>query len=153
MKYIAWLDELSKESGNLAGGKGANLGEMVKLQLPVPPAFIVTTKAFDDFLDERKIREKIDSLIKACNVDDTKQLLETSEKVKEIILSQEIPPQIEKEIIEAYETLSFSEIGRKIEIVTAGRDFALVAVRSSATTEDLPTASYLSQRERKKGIA
>ncbi len=146
MEYIKWLDELSKDSINIAGGKGANLGEMTRLGLPIPPAFVVTTNAFEKFLEINKIKDLIDELIKECDVENTTQLLETSKKIKELIVSQEYPATIKNEIIEAYETLSFSEAGKNLEIVRSGRDLALVAVRSSATAEDLPTASFAGQQ-------
>ncbi|MEM5834448.1 MAG: phosphoenolpyruvate synthase [Candidatus Aenigmatarchaeota archaeon] len=146
MEYVKWLDELSKDSVNIAGGKGANLGEMIKLGLPVPPGFVVTTKAFERFIEINKIKEIIDDLLRECDVDNTTQLLETSQKIKEIIVSQEYPATIKNEIIEAYETLSYSDIGKELEIVRSGRDLALVAVRSSATAEDLPTASFAGQQ-------
>jgi pyruvate,water dikinase len=146
MEYIKWLDELSKDSTSIAGGKGANLGEMIKLGLPVPPGFVVTTNAFEKFIEINKIKDLIDNLIKECDVDNTSQLLETSKKIKELIVSQEYPATIKNEIIEAYETLSFSEVGKNLEIIRSGRDLALVAVRSSATAEDLPTASFAGQQ-------
>jgi pyruvate,water dikinase len=75
MEYIKWLDELSKDSTSIAGGKGANLGEMIKLGLPVPPGFVVTTNAFEKFIEIKKIKDLIDNLIKECDVDNTSQLL------------------------------------------------------------------------------
>jgi len=146
MEYIKWLDELSKDSVNIAGGKGANLGEMTRLGLPVPPAFVITINAFEKFIEINKIKDLIEELIKECDVENTTQLLETSKKIKELIVSQEYPATIKNEIIEAYETLSFSEVGKELEIVRSGRDLALVAVRSSATAEDLPTASFAGQQ-------
>ncbi len=149
MEYIKWLDEIGKEDVTLVGGKGANLGEMVKLNLPVPFGFIVTSKAFDKFLEHARIKESIEKFIQATNVDDTQQLLNTSKKIKEFILNQEIPFSIKDEIIQAYHNLSFSnEIidENALKLISAGRDLALVAVRSSATTEDLPTASFAGQQ-------
>ncbi|MEM5882861.1 MAG: PEP/pyruvate-binding domain-containing protein [Candidatus Aenigmatarchaeota archaeon] len=146
MDYIKWLDELSKDSVNIAGGKGANLGEMIRLGLPVPQGFVITTNAFEKFIEINKIKDIIDDLIKECDVDNTAQLLETSQKIKELILSQEYPATIKNEIIEAYETLSYSEVGKELEIIKSGRDLALVAIRSSATAEDLPTASFAGQQ-------
>ncbi|MEM5793803.1 MAG: PEP/pyruvate-binding domain-containing protein [Candidatus Aenigmatarchaeota archaeon] len=146
MEYIKWLDELSRDSLSIAGGKGANLGEMTRLGLPVPPGFVITTNAFEKFIEINKIKDLIDNLIKECDVDNTTQLLETSQKIKELILSQEYPATIKNEIIEAYETLSYSEVGKELEIIKSGRDLALVAVRSSATAEDLPTASFAGQQ-------
>ena len=63
MEYIKWLTELSKDSIGIAGGKGANLGEMVSVGLPVPEGFVVTTKAFEKFLEINKIKDEIQKLI------------------------------------------------------------------------------------------
>ncbi len=145
MEYIAWLNEISKDSLSLAGGKGANLGEMVKLGLPVPEGFVVTTKAFEKFLEVNGIREKIRELTERCDVENTSRLLETSKKIKELILSGEYPEDVKKEILEAYERLSFGE-GKDLGTIVSGKDYASVAVRSSATAEDLPEASFAGQQ-------
>ena len=145
MEYVAWLNEISKDSLSLAGGKGANLGEMVKLGLPVPEGFVVTTKAFEKFLEVNGIREKIRELTEGCDVENTSQLLETSKKIKELILSGEYPEDVKKEILEAYERLSFGE-GKDLGTIVSGKDYASVAVRSSATAEDLPEASFAGQQ-------
>ncbi|RLI97358.1 MAG: hypothetical protein DRP00_04055 [Candidatus Aenigmatarchaeota archaeon] len=138
MEYIAWLNEISKDSLSLAGGKGANLGEMVKLGLPVPEGFVITTKAFEKFLEVNGIREKIRELTEGCDVENTSRLLETSKRIKELILSGEYPEDVKKEILEAYEKLSFGE-GKDLGTIVSGKDYASVAVRSSATAEDLPS--------------
>ncbi|MEM5805232.1 MAG: phosphoenolpyruvate synthase [Candidatus Aenigmatarchaeota archaeon] len=149
MEYIKWFDQVGKDDVLLVGGKGANLGEMTKLKIPVPFGFIITAKAFDKFLDVTKIREPIEKFIAATDVDNTEQLLNTSKKIKELILSQEIPFTIKNEILEAYRNLSISDKimdVRALELISAGRDLALVAVRSSATTEDLLEASFAGQQ-------
>jgi len=130
MEYVAWFEEIDKNSLKLAGGKGANLGEMVKLGLPVPEGFVITTKAYEKFLEVNKLKDLIHRLIKACNVENTEQLLKTSQQIKDLIVAQDVPNEIEKEILESYEML--------------GKPF--VAVRSSATAEDLPTASFAGQQ-------
>ncbi len=149
MEYIKWFDEISSNDLNLVGGKGLHLGEMYKIGMPVPPGFVVTTKAFDEFLERTGIGKKIDEIIKNTNVDNTQELLENSKKIKELIISQEIPYHIKKEIEEAYRQLSYSSEIRQekaLELIAAGREMALVAVRSSAQAEDLPTASFAGQQ-------
>lgn len=146
MEYITWFNELTKDSGSLAGGKGSNLGEMVGLKLPVPSGFVVNINGFEKFLEVNKIRNDIQKLIDACDVDKTDSLMKTSENIKKIIMDEDIPSTVKNEIIEAYESLTFSEVGKKVAMVKAGRDYALVAIRSSATTEDLPTASFAGQQ-------
>jgi pyruvate,water dikinase len=148
MEYVKWFEELSKDDLLLAGGKGANLGEMNKLKLPIPECFVIMTKAFDDFVNLNQISSQIKELVEKCNVDNTQELLETSKKLKELILSKEIPLKIKSEIIEAYKELSFSrKVADKkaLALISAGREMALVAVRSSATSEDIPQASFAGQ--------
>ena len=150
MEYVLSLGELTKDSGPIAGGKGANLGEMMSLKLPVPDGFAVTTKAFEYFLESSGIKNIIENEITACNVDDTPQLLETSKRIKKLIVSKDFPLPVKNEIGQAYKKLSFtkqSESPRGLGLPIIGQDFALVAVRSSATTEDLPTASFAGQQQ------
>jgi pyruvate,water dikinase len=149
MEYVLWFEKISKEMVPLVGGKGANLGEMSKLNLPVPQGFAIITKAFDRFLETNRINEQIEKLIDECDAENTDQLLETSKKIKELIISKEYPPMIRSEMIESYKELSFTDqvvTPRAIELIASGREYALVAVRSSATAEDLPTASFAGQQ-------
>jgi len=148
MEYVKWFEQLSKNDLLIAGGKGSNLGEMTKLKLPIPEGFVITTKAFDDFVNLNQVSSQIKELIEKCNVDNTAELLETSKKLKELILSKEIPVKIKSEIIEAYKELSYSRRiidKRVLALISAGRELALVAVRSSATSEDIPQASFAGQ--------
>ncbi len=131
MKTVLWLEEVDKESIGLVGGKGANLGEMFKHNFSVPNAFVVSANSFWNFLDETKIKQKIFEILSSVNVDDTNDLGDKSEEIKKIITTAQIPWQIEIDVLDAY---------RKI-----GGD--VVAVRSSATAEDLPEASFAGQQE------
>ncbi|MEM5829545.1 MAG: phosphoenolpyruvate synthase [Candidatus Aenigmatarchaeota archaeon] len=149
MEFVAWFEQIDKDSLNLAGGKGANLGELRKIKMPVPPGFVITTKAFDKFIELNGIKNQIQAFIEACDVDNTEQLLETSKKIKNLIISQDFPVGMRTELIEAYRELSFAEeiiTPKALELIAAGRDYALVAVRSSATAEDLPQASFAGQQ-------
>jgi len=149
MEFIAWFEQLDKNSLSLAGGKGANLGELMKIKMPVPPGFVITTKAFDKFIELNAIKNQIQELVESCDVDNTEQLLETSKKIKGLILSQDFPVGMRTELIDAYRELSFAEeiiTPKAIELIAAGRDYALVAVRSSAQAEDLPGASFAGQQ-------
>ncbi|GAH16217.1 unnamed protein product, partial [marine sediment metagenome] len=129
-KAIVWFNEVTKRDIPLVGGKGANLGEMTKANIPVPPGFIVTADAYYDFLERSKIADKIRELLEPLDVNDNKQLQQVATKVKQIILNATMPPELAKEIQEAY--------------IKMGK--GLVAVRSSATAEDLPTASFAGQQ-------
>lgn len=150
MEYIKWLDELTKESGPIAGGKSANLGEMISLKLPVPPGFVVTINAFDKFIELNEIKDQIDEMIEKCDVDDTKQLLQTSKDIKSLILKGEYPQAIKYEITQSYNQFSIAkEINMPaiIPLLSAGREYAIVAVRSSGTLEDIEQASFAGQHE------
>jgi len=132
MKYILWFKEMKKDDFGLVGGKGYNLGVMARMKLPVPPGFNITTKAFDEFLEVTKIKDRIKKMIEECDVENTKKLLETSNKIKRLIVSQRVPTKMKTEIIQSYSKL-------------LGKVNTLVAVRSSATAEDLPGLSFAGQ--------
>jgi len=149
MRFILWFDQLNKESLPLAGGKGANLGEMVSLELPVPHGFVVNTKAFEHYIKTNNLDTDIDNLINSCNVEDTSQLNETSARIKRRIMDADYPLSIKQEITGAYNELSYSrdiKLPAALGLISAGREMAIVAVRSSATAEDLPTASFAGQQ-------
>jgi pyruvate,water dikinase len=129
-KVIVWFNEVTKKDIPLVGGKGANLGEMTNAKIPVPPGFIVTANAYYDFLRRSGISDKIRELLEPLDVNDSKQLQQVANRVKEIVLNAPMPSGLAKEIRDAY-----IEMGR-----------GLVAVRSSATAEDLPTASFAGQQ-------
>jgi pyruvate,water dikinase len=129
-KAIVWFNEVSKNDISLVGGKGANLGEMTNAKIPVPPGFIVTANAYYDFLQRSGISDKIRELLEPLDVNDSKRLQQVANKVKQIMLNATMPPELAREIREAY--------------IKMGR--GLVAVRSSATAEDLPTASFAGQQ-------
>ncbi len=129
-RFVAWFDELSKEDVILAGGKGANLAEMTRAQVPVPPGFIVTSDAYFHFLKKTGLDVKIRELLEALDVDDTQRLTRVSDKIKEEISSSPVPQEIAREIKQAYKELGGG----------------LVAARSSATAEDLPEASFAGQQ-------
>jgi len=103
---------------------------MTSAQIPVPPGFIITASAYYDFLQRSKITEKIGALLKPLDPGNSKQLQQISAKIKQVILGSAMPPDLAKEIRQAY--------------VKLGRE--LVAVRSSATAEDLPEASFAGQQ-------
>ena len=129
-KAIVWFDEVTKEDVPTVGGKGANLGEMTKASIPVPPGFIVTASAYFDFIQRSKISDKIRNLLEPLDVHDSRKLQEVAAKIKQMIMDASMLPDIAKEIKEAY----------------AKMGGGLVAVRSSATAEDLPEASFAGQQ-------
>jgi len=129
-KAIVWFNEVTKEDVATAGGKGANLGEMTRAKIPVPPGFIVTADAYFDFLEKSRLTDKINKLLKPLNPDNSNQLHQIAGQVKQLISDTPIPPEISREISQAYDKMGGG----------------LVAVRSSATAEDLPEASFAGQQ-------
>jgi len=129
-KAIVWFNEVGKEDVPTVGGKGANLGEMIEANIPVPPGFIVTANAYYDVLQRSRITDKIRSLLKPLDSNDSKQLQQVAAKVKQTIMNAPMPAKLAGEIRKAY-----IEMGG-----------GLVAVRSSATAEDLPEASFAGQQ-------
>ncbi len=133
-KYVVWFKDVDKHDISLVGGKGANLGEMTKIGIPVPNGFIVTSQAYYDFLSHSNVKTKIGPLLQFLDVADSKKLDQVAQKVQKIILSSPIPQEISSEIIKSY--LAMGKIFRE----------PYVAIRSSATAEDLPTASFAGQQ-------
>ena len=133
MKNIMWFTEIRK--GNIAevGGKGANLGEMASVGLPVPPGFVVTSGAYFLFISHNRIAETIREMTSDLDVENSDMLAKASEMIKSRIMGGEIPSQLRADILDAY---------RKLQ---PGRE-PYVAVRSSATAEDLPEASFAGQQ-------
>ncbi|MCA9382041.1 phosphoenolpyruvate synthase [Candidatus Dojkabacteria bacterium] len=132
-KHVLNFHEVDKGDIPLVGGKGANLGEMIKVGIPVPNGFIVTAKAYYDFINSTTLRNQIEKELKGLDVNKTNQLERKARKIQKSIMNAMMPRQIRTEIIEAYSRLS-------------GFNKALVAVRSSATAEDLPDASFAGQQ-------
>ncbi|MCK5559650.1 MAG: phosphoenolpyruvate synthase, partial [Thermoplasmata archaeon] len=137
MPNIVWTDEVTKDSIPLVGGKGANLGEMFKNELPVPEAFILTSEAYWKFVQEGGIKDQVLNILKATNVNDDKSLNSASKEIRGIFTETKIPWDMEIDILNAYKKLSQDH----------DTEDALVAVRSSATAEDLPEASFAGQQE------
>lgn len=131
---ILWFKEVGKKDIGLVGGKGANLGEMVNAKIPVPDGFVVTAGAYYEFLNATSLKEKIMHELSDLDVDDSKKLQEASKRIKTAILAAELPSDLAEKIKEYYHHL-------------CGENDRYVAVRSSATAEDLPDASFAGQQE------
>ena len=95
-KYIKWLSDLSKEDIKLAGGKGANLGEMFNAKFPVPPAFVATTDAFFHFLKETKLEQPIKDILNTIDVDETQDLTKKAQEIRDLITEAEIPEKLKE---------------------------------------------------------
>jgi pyruvate, water dikinase len=142
MSYVAWFKDLNKDSIATAGGKGANLAEMINAGLPVPNGFAVTAQTYKEFIERTGIKDKIQDKLINLNVDDTATLQAVAKEIQKIIIDTEIPEGMNEEIIDNYELLG--ETDEAHDLVEAKEVF--VAVRSSATAEDLPEASFAGQQ-------
>ncbi len=138
-KLIVDFRDVRREHIPLVGGKVANLGEMLSIGIPVPPGFAVTAYAYKKFIEETGLQEKIFKLIKESGVkpSDPEAYATVSEKIRKLVEETPMPEYLRKAIAEAYHKLS-SSVGLKN---------TLVAVRSSATAEDLPDASFAGQHD------
>ena len=141
MKNILWFDEIGIEDVPQVGGKNASLGEMTKNVVPqgvnVPFGFATTAEAYFYFLSSTGLDKKIEDVLKDLNVQDLKQLALKGEEARNLILNSQLPRELEDDVLIAYKKLS-----EKYQ--TNATD---VAVRSSATAEDLPGASFAGQQE------
>ena len=136
MKYIKWFEEIGKGDINLVGGKGANLGELTNNGVNVPPGFSITAEAYRDFLVENNLQDRIKSLLVGLDTENASELQQLSREIRGFMAEGEMPEAIKADILEAYEQLKAK--GVKTENV---------AVRSSATAEDLPDASFAGQQD------
>jgi pyruvate,water dikinase len=148
---VKWFSEIGKDSGSVAGGKGANLGEIYNLKVPVPPGFVITAQAYDYFIENSGLKERIKNLLEKINYEDTQLLNDVTEKIRNYIVEAKMPKEMEEEIVEAYENLGASDLssvqGSALDILHNAQEPIFVAVRSSATTEDLAEASFAGQQD------
>lgn len=130
----AFFKDIDKGDVELVGGKGANLGEMTSAGFPVPPGFVVTVNAYQFFLKENNLESKIYPLLNKLDVNSAPDLEATAKLIQKLLLRSVVPDHVAKEIFSAYKKLSgaFKQ--------------ELVAVRSSATAEDMPGASFAGQQ-------
>jgi pyruvate,water dikinase len=131
MQLVAWLTEIGKDDGALAGGKGANLGELLRAGLPVPPGFVLTTDAYRQFVAANALQPQIERLARAASPEDMAALTRAADAIGALFAGAAMPPEVAAAVREAYVTLGGLP----------------VAVRSSATAEDLPGASFAGQME------
>ncbi|MBI5127796.1 phosphoenolpyruvate synthase [Candidatus Roizmanbacteria bacterium] len=156
-KSIVWFEEVGKGDVGIVGGKGANLGEMTNARLPVPYGFIVTAEAYFDFIEKAGLKKRISDLLQSVNFENPSELSQASSLLKELIDSAPLPNDLVKQIIRYYDELIIKEnhyFNRGAGLVKQGLSKVkslytnpLVAVRSSATAEDLPGASFAGQQE------
>ncbi|MDF1822125.1 MAG: phosphoenolpyruvate synthase [Alcanivoracaceae bacterium] len=138
-EYVVWFDHLGKGDVEKVGGKNASLGEMISnlsaAGVSVPGGFATTADAYRDFLEANGLTKKINDALAALDVDDVVALAKTGEQIRQWVVDAPFQPELEKAIRDAFDTLA------------DGNGELPVAVRSSATAEDLPDASFAGQQE------
>lgn len=135
--YVVKFEDLNKSDIGIAGGKGANLGELTQAGIPVPPGYVVTAETYEKFMEDAGINEKVMDILNNIDINDTKELQKAAEEIKSIIISTPIPEDMSTLIIEAY-----NQLCQRVD-----EDDVDVAIRSSATAEDLPEASFAGQQD------
>jgi pyruvate,water dikinase len=135
MDAVVWLEDVGKNDLSTVGGKGASLGEMINIGVPVPGGFAVTAQAFRDFINRTGIAKKLFEALKV-DINQETELYRAEQTAKKLIMEAKVPKDIEQAIKSRYEELCKRE-GEQV----------YVAVRSSATAEDLPDASFAGQQE------
>ena len=136
---VLWFDELHRADVDLVGGKSSSLGEMTsEMDVPVPYGFATTATAYRRFMKETGINDQVNELLAGIkDYEDADELHATCSKIRQIIVDAEMPVALAKEIEEAY-----AELSKRV-----GETDPFVAIRSSATAEDLPDASFAGQQE------
>lgn len=137
VKHIYWFSELNKESIPVAGGKGANLGEMWNAKFPIPEGFVISSESYFEFAAANQLDLVIRQNLQGIDIEDAARLESASAIVRNAILSAQLTDALKQDIENAFRQLCGP----------AGEAGVFVAVRSSATAEDLPEASFAGQQE------
>lgn len=132
---IRWFDEIGSGDVDLVGGKAASLGELTEAELPVPPGFVVTADVYRAFMESTGILEDL-QLAVDVDPEDPEGLRAASNRAQELITGVELPERVRTDLIEAYDRLDATD-----------EEPTFVAIRSSATAEDLPDASFAGQQD------
>jgi pyruvate,water dikinase len=140
-EQLLWFEEITLKDLPKVGGKNASLGEMIRhltsMGIKVPEGFAVTTKAFKEFVDNSALEGKINAALEGLDPDNPSDVAERGKKIRKMFLESAFPPELQREIEYGY-----WELGRKLNIPNPS-----VAIRSSATSEDLEGASFAGQHE------
>ncbi|MDW8425694.1 MAG: PEP/pyruvate-binding domain-containing protein, partial [Meiothermus sp.] len=140
MAYIRWFETLGMKDLEVVGGKNASIGEMLanlsQAGVRVPGGFATTAEAFREFLHHNRLRERIHAALHQLNIEDVDELARVGAEIRGWVEQAELPKALEVAIVDAY-----------IRLESASPGGLSVAVRSSATAEDLPEASFAGQQE------
>ena len=137
MPYTLWFDKAGKEAISLVGGKNASLGELIKADIPVPPGFSVTTETYLELLSGGGMKEKIEEILSRIDLQDIASLENASKVIRQLMTEASLPKRIEEEI-----SFNYQALAQVFDVPDLP-----VAVRSSATAEDLPGASFAGQQD------
>ncbi len=156
--FVKWFSELTNKDVAIAGGKGASLAEMYNHKFPIPPGFVITAQAYEHFIEKTVLKENIHKILSRLNIEQTSELQETSKKIRELIDGAVMPADLKDDILEAYEILDVDKQAMRkakagaLDILRTSHEPPFVAVRSSATTEDLADASFAGQQDTFLGV-
>ncbi|WP_412990302.1 phosphoenolpyruvate synthase [Pediococcus siamensis] len=136
---VLWFDELHREDVNLVGGKSSSLGEMTSsMDVPVPYGFATTARAYRYFMHQTGVNDKVNTLLESIkDYENSDELHATCEEIRNLIVEAKMPDDLASDIKQAY-----ADLAKKM-----GQENPFVAIRSSATAEDLPNASFAGQQE------
>ena len=140
--YTKIFKDLGKKDVNIAGGKGASLGEMTQAGIPVPPGFVILASAFDRFLKETDLLQEIENSLARINYEDINSVDKASLIIRDLIDKAKMPEDLQKEFMADFKKLTNSHSLRR-----RGSGGGFVAVRSSATVEDSSVASWAGELE------
>ena len=142
MELIRAFTSIGKSDAAIAGGKGASLGEMTQVGIPVPNGFAITAQTYQHFIEKTGLKDKIQQLLQGLDTEDTDKLQDVAAQIQNIIQATPLSAEVAEEIMDNYELLGAEKgaqgLGQSKDV--------FVAVRSSATAEDLPTASFAGQQ-------
>src|SRR3990167_4509405 len=154
---LVWFNEVDKDDLVLVGGKGANLGEMTKANFPIPFGFVVTSRSFNEFIKANNLKKRIKDILTNLNYESQNEIREKSQQIRNLILSSDIPKKLINKIVNYYQDLTIKEdqyIKKTSGVINASAHklksiyhLPFVAVRSSATSEDSPKASFAGQQD------
>jgi pyruvate, water dikinase len=152
--FVRWFSELNKKDVSLAGGKGASLAEMYNKGFQVPPGFVITSEAYNYFIEKSGLASHISRIVKEMDTDDDESLQRNSKKIMSLIENSEMPKELEDAIVEAYDILDVDkqqfknmDSGGALSILKTSHEPPFVAVRNSVANEKMESASHAGLQE------
>ncbi len=150
MTWTVLLDKVDSKSVSVVGGKGANLGEMMKIGLPVPKGFVVATDSYVKFIQDNNLQEKMEKILAETDIENSESLVSSSAAIQKLVMESTMSQQVADEIINSYRALYMADelrdiSGKALDFIRVGRDQLPVAVRSSAVAEDSASTSFAGQ--------